>query len=301
METGEQKRWRGGAWPLRIVMALAGLAVAVGIGRTIAMDSDPAIVAAVANDPLATLEARTKENPDDGEAWSELGARYFDAARFDLAVLAYGSAIRQAPRQAALWSARGESRVMASERDPMPAAAVADFETAFGLDPSDPRARYFLAVRQDLAGDHRGAIDSWLALLADTPPGAVWEADLRRTIEQVGKINDIPVAKQLAAVNQPEPASPALAAIPGPKAADLARASAIPPSEQRTMAEGMVARLEGRLRSDPGNVDGWLMLIRSRMTLGQPDQARAALEAAIKANPGNANGLREQAAKLGVR
>ena len=73
------------------------------------------------------------------------------------------------------------------------------------------------------------------------------------------------------------------------------------PSEQRQMAEGMVARLEGKLKADPANVDGWIMLIRSRMTLGQPDLARAALAAAIAANPGKAAQLREQAAALGVR
>jgi cytochrome c-type biogenesis protein CcmH len=302
MSDTEQKRWRGGAMPLRVLMIVAGLVVAVQIGRTLATDKEsPAAVAALA-DPVAALEARTKENPEDVEAWTELGARHFDLGRFDLAVTAYDAAIRLAPMNAALWSARGESRVMASTQDPMPALALTDFETAIGFDPKDPRARYFLAVRQDLAGDHRGAIDAWLALLADTPPGAVWEADLRRTIEQVGKINGIAVAKQLAAVKQPAPAlPPALAGIPGPSAADLSQAAAIPPSEQRQMAEGMVARLEGRLRGDPANVEGWLMLIRSRMTLGQGAEARAALASAVAANPGDGARLREQAAMLGVK
>lgn len=301
METGEQRGPWFGKIGLRLVMAAAAIAIGVAVWRGAEpLGEQPAPNSAPA-DPIAALETRTRENPDDGEAWSELGARYFDTGRFDLAVSAYGSAIRQAPRQAALWSARGESRVMASERDPMPAAAVVDFETAFGLDPGDPRARYFLAVRQDLAGDHQGAIDAWLALLADTPPGAVWEADLRRTIEQVGKINGIKVAERLEKVKQPAPASPALAAIPGPSAQDISRAAAMPPSEQREMAEGMVARLETRLRGDPSNVDGWLMLIRSRVNLGQPDLARAALDAAVKANPGEQGRLREQAEMLGVR
>ena len=54
------------------------------------------------------------------------------------------------------------------------------------LDPQDPRARYFLAVKKDIDKDHEGAIAAWLDLLADSPPGAPWEADLVRTIEQVG-------------------------------------------------------------------------------------------------------------------
>jgi cytochrome c-type biogenesis protein CcmH len=301
METGEYQRSWFGKLGLRLVMAAAVIAIGVALVRGSDSERAPVAQPAALADPLAALEARTKENPKDGEAWTELAARYFDSGRFDLAVDAYGAAIRQAPRNAALWSARGESRVMASARDPMPAAAATDFETAFGLDPKDPRARYFLAVRQDLGGDHQGAIDSWLALLADTPRGAVWEADLKRTIEQVGKINGISVAGRLAAVKQPGQTSPAFAAIPGPNAQDLSRASAMAPSEQRKMAEGMVARLETRLRGDPGNVDGWLMLIRSRANLGQPDLARAALASAVAANPGEATRLREQAAILGVR
>ena len=68
---------------------------------------------------------------------------------------------------------------------------------------------------------------------------------------------------------------------------------------QRKMAEDMVARLDARLSADPSNVDGWTMLIRSRMALGQPDRARAALEAAIGANPGATRRLREQAEIMG--
>ena len=80
---------------------------------------------------------------------------------------------------------------MASPRDPMPPAAAEAFDKAIALNPKDPRARYFMAVKKDIAGDHKGAIDEWFALLADTPQGAPWEADLRRTIEQVGKIHKI--------------------------------------------------------------------------------------------------------------
>src|SRR3546814_13735751 len=80
----------------------------------------------------------------------------------------------------------------------MPPAALEAFEKAIAVDPREPRARYFLAVKKDLAGDHKGAIDDWFALLADTPQGAPWEPDLRRTIEQVGAIHKIAVADRLA-------------------------------------------------------------------------------------------------------
>lgn len=286
----------------RLVIVAALVAAVVAISRNAPLQSDPPAAGAAQSDPITALELRTREKPDDAEAWSALASGYFDRERYDDAVTAYGSAIKLLPVRAALWSARGESRVMASRHDPMPVAAIADFEKAVGIDPKDPRGRYFLAVRQDIAGDHQGAIDNWLALLADTPPGAVWEEDLRRTIEQVGKINGIATAERLAAVRQPPPMpAPMSRPRPGPSAEELSRAASIPPSEQRRMAEGMVSRLKARLRNETSDVDGWIMLIRSHMTLGQSADARSALAEAVAANPGQADRLRQEAAMLGVR
>ena len=67
------------------------------------------------------------------------------------------------------------------------------------------------------------------------------------------------------------------------------------------MAEGMVARLEARLKGSPKDPDGWLMLIRSRVTLGQSDKASQALKDALAANPDKAGMIREQASMLGIR
>ena len=188
----------------------------------------------------------------------------------------------------------------------MPPYAVAAFEKAIAIDPADPRARYFLAVKRDLGGDHQGAVDDWLALLKDTPPEAPWRSDLIRTIEQVAKIHKLDVSEKLAAAGSALPSAPAslpaaAQGIPGPSAQDIANASRIPPGEQRTMAEGMVARLEARLESDPSNIDGWIMLMRSRRTLDQAEKASKALADAIAANPAKSDYLRQQAAILGIR
>nr|WP_238532485.1 tetratricopeptide repeat protein [Novosphingobium pentaromativorans] len=255
------------------------------------------------------LEKAAKDTPKDSAAWQRLGLAYFEAARFAEAANAYGKATELAPGTAVLWSALGEARVMASDRDPMPPQAVSAFEKAIAIDPKDPRSRYFMAVKRDLSGDHQGAVDDWLALLKDSPADAPWRADLVRTIEQVGKIHQIDVADKLAAANSKAassaPAGASLPAaargIPGPSAQDLANASRIAPGEQRNMAEGMVSRLEQRLESDPSNIDGWIMLMRSRRTLDQPEKAQKALTDAIAANPGKADYLRQQAGMLGIR
>ena len=296
---------------------VAGFAVAWTATRTNAPSASAAGSAATSAsaDPLAVLEQASRDNPQDSAAWRALGAGYFDAGRFAEAAAAYERAAGLAPQVAAVWSALGEARVMASRAEPMPAPALDAFRKAAAIDPQDPRARYFLAVNRDLGGDHAGAIDDWLALLADTPTGAPWEPDLRRTIEQVGKIHKLDVAARLAAVKQPAaptgqgagrgagaPDMPVVAqGIPGPNAMDLKAAASIPPSQQRAMAEGMVARLEGKLKANPANPDGWLMLIRSRVTLGQPDKAAQALRDGVAANPDQAGRLRQEAAVLGVK
>ena len=283
-----KRRFRGGTVLLASACLILGAAVTVSVMRS--TSADPSAAASLAPTAPAELAA--------------LGRAHYDEGRFADAADAYRKAAAADPGKAANWSALGEAIVMASKAEPMPAEALASFVKALERDPKDARARYFMAVKRDLDGDHAGAIGDWLVLLAATPKGAPWEADLRRTIEQVGKVNRIDVAARLAAVSQPEVAPPpsgALAAIPGPSSEDLRAAAAIPPSEQRQMAEGMVARLEGKLRSNPGNLDGWVMLMRSRMTLDQPDKAAAALSDAIKANPRDEDKLRQQAAVLGLR
>lgn len=297
-----------------IVGAAAVLFVAA-IGYSVSRDSgtrastSAILKAEPASDQPATvvaLQARVRLSPEDADAWGALGNGLFGENRFPEAAAAFERGATLAPTRADLWSALGEARVMASARDPMPAPALAAFRKAVSLDPRDPRSRYFLAVARDLQGDHKGAIDDWFALLADTPPGAPWENDLRRTIAQVAKINTINVAARLAA-NAPTPMHPQAfgvpnptSAIPGPTSEQMRAASALPPHEQTAMVQGMVAKLEGRLKENPSNIEGWVMLMRSRVTLGEQAKASAALDEAIAANPGARTQLQNAAQALGV-
>ena len=259
---------------------------------------------------IAALEARTAKDKNDVEGWQLLGWSYFEAGRYADAAAAYRSAVNLAPDKAVYWSSLGEALTMASAQDPMPIAAATAFEKAIKLDPKDPRARYFMAVRRDLAGDHNGAIADWLALLKDTPKDAPWETDLVRTIEQVGQINKIDVASQIASAsnNRTAIASPpnskstsvAAAPIPGPTQSDMTAASKLPAGQQQAMVETMVNGLEAKLAKNPGNVDGWIMLMRSRITLGETVKASAALKQAIAANPAAREKLVREAQVLGV-
>jgi cytochrome c-type biogenesis protein CcmH len=230
--------------------------------------------------------------------WRVVGWAYAEAGNAAEAAAAYRKAAAIEPDNAENWSSLGEA-LQAASAIPVPEAAEA-FKKAIELDPSDPRARYFLAVQKDLAGDHKGAVGDWIAFLKDTPPGAPWEADLRRTIEQTAARHRIDLAGRIPA---PGGTGTARAGIPGPSPEQLAAAASLPPGQQDAMIQQMLARLEGRLKSNPRDEEGWIRLMRSRMVLGEADKASSALRSGLAAfsdDPATAGRLRSAAAELGV-
>ena len=69
------------------------------------------------------------------------------------------------------------------------------------------------------------------------------------------------------------------------------------------MIEGMVSRLDARLRQEGGTVDEWERLIRAHMVLGQLEEASAVLSrarAALKGEPDGIERVDAFAARLGV-
>ncbi|MEA3009511.1 MAG: cytochrome c-type biosis protein CcmH, partial [Sphingomonadales bacterium] len=211
---------------LAALIALASAAVAISRSVGKSGDSDSASPAA--------------------KDWRVVGWAYAQSGNAGESAAAYRKAAAIEPGNAENWSSLGEALQVPSAS--LVPEAEAAFRKAIELDPADPRARYFLAVQKDLAGDHKGAVESWLALLKDTPPGAPWEADLRRTIEQTAAKNRIDVAGRIPPAGATGTAS---AGIPGPTPEQLASASSLPPAQQQAMVEQMVARLEGKLKANP--------------------------------------------------
>ena len=231
-----------------------------------------------------------------------LGWSFFETGRYAESATAYKRAARLKPDNSDYWSSLGEALVLASDGQSIPKDAQDAFANALRLDSKDPRARYFTGVAQDMAGNHKAALDTWLDLLEDTPAGAPWEADVRRTVEQIASREKIDVKARLAAIKPAAPTGPAAAlnGIPGPSREQMAAASRLPSGQQEEMVKGMVDGLAAKLAADPKQPDRWMMLIRSRMMLGQSSQASAALQQAIAANPQARAELVNAAKTLGV-
>lgn len=290
-----------------LVLAVAGLIALAAVGLSVARsgrasDADEAPganaqQAAAGEQSIPALQDRLRRDPDDDQGWFTLGLFYRQERRFAEAEQAFRRASELRPDNADYVAYRGETLLLLSGREPPPEAERL-FRRALELAPGNPQARYYLATLRDRRGDHRGAIDDLAALLREAPPGAPWEPQVREAALAIARENGIDLAGRL-----PPPRQEARAAIPGPTREQLEAAKAIPPSQQSEMARGMVERLAERLRRNPRNVDGWIMLMRSRMTLDEPQAAADALRSGLSVFSGDEAAqarLRTAARELGV-
>lgn len=312
----------GGFGAGRIALAAAALIAVTAVGYKVYTGQEPAASGPVAplnaqgqpasvDEVITQLEARLRDNPNDAEGWRMLGWSYFETQRFAESATAMRRAIQLAPKNSEYHSMLGEALVMASKDEAISQDARAAFSKAVELDPKDARARYFLAAAKDIDGKHEEAIEDWFALLAETPADAPYAKDIRDVIRNVGKERGIEVEKRLASAKFAPPtagfrtdgAETATAAIPGPSRDQMAAAAALPQGQQDMMIQQMVEGLAERLKREPGDTDGWIMLLRSRMQLGETGKAQAALRdatAALKNKAADQRRVREAAAALGV-
>jgi cytochrome c-type biogenesis protein CcmH len=279
--------------PATIALLVAGLLAFVAIGIAIFRPSETtgASSASVATNNsqaagnldsmIASLEGRVREDPDNHELWYMLGLARRDNGQFPQAAQAFRRAMELAPQNADYTAYLAEMLLLQGGRNPPPEAEQL-LRRVLQLQPGNPQARYYLATLKDMRGDHRGAIDDLIALLREAPADAPWEPQVREATETIARQNNIDIANRLPPRRQPEQ-SAATRAIPGPTQQQMQEARNMPPGEQQRMVEGMVERLAARLRQNPRDEQGWMMLMRSYMVQRQPDQAREALRSALAA------------------
>ena len=184
---------------------LAAIALYLGIGAADRLPPAPSAARLAAStvdparpvsEPVADLEKRLADNPDDINGWVRLGESYAEFGRFDDAATAFAKAVALDPGSAYLQAAHGEALVLSSRGDVSDEANAA-FTRALELDAREPRARYYLALRRYQQGDEEGALTALAALVNDAPDGAPWlpiaqnelvtvAMELGRTLEQAG-------------------------------------------------------------------------------------------------------------------
>ena len=203
-----------------------------------------------------------------------------DFARSQIAQNRMGSAVdaliratTKDPRRADLRSLLGEAMVAAADGQ-VTAAAREAFRHAVGLDPREPRARFYLGLARIQDGDLKGAVDDWLRLEADSSPDAPWRPMLTERLAATAAEAGIDLDQRRAET-----------APRGPTAADVAAAQQMAPADRQQMVRGMVEGLAQRLEDNPGDVEGWMRLARARRVLGEEAAATEALRRATLAAP----------------
>ena len=299
-----------------VALIVAGLLVVVAVGYRVFVSSDPdatsnaATATTNAQEPpslataIAALQQRLREDPDNHELWFRLGLLQRDDMQFRPAEQSFRRAMELAPQNPDYVAYLGEMLLIQATRANRPAPPEAEqlFRRALQLQPGNPQSRFYLATLKDQAGDHRGAIDDMIALLRDAPAGELWPQQVRESVIAIARQHNINIEGRLPPAPTPQQ-SAATRGIPGPTPQQMQEARNIPPGEQQRMVQGMVERLAARLRQNPRDEQGWMMLMRSYMVQRQPDQAREALRSALAAfaNDQAAQGrLRTAAQQLNV-
>lgn len=249
-----------------VVLPLLGFGLYLLLGAP-ALPGQPfnQAVAQVTSPAIARLQEEIAARPTDAAAWVALATGYTAENLPKDAATAYGKAVALGANDADTLAAYGQTLMMASGGE-MTEPANAAFRRALAADPSNPMARFFLALGRAQAGDLEGALADWLALEKETPADAPWRATLETHIakasQRLGRATD--------------PAAPADPTIPGPSAADMAAAEDMTPEQRQEFVNGMVSRLAERLQTEPDDLDGWIRLAKAYQVLERQPEAREA-------------------------
>ena len=225
---------------------------------------------------IGNLEARLASAPNDVEGWRMLGWSKFRTDDYAGAAAAYAQAAKLAPQDAETLSAYGEALARAAGGMVTPDAEEA-LRAAVKLDASDARARFLLGLKKEQQGNPQAALNDWLSMLEGAEPDAPWYDEVRTRAVELSQSAGIDISKRLPEARATPEATMDAGRPAGPSATQVSEAAAMPPEARQAMIDGMVSRLDARLKADPTDLEGWLKLIRARRVLGQTDLAAKAV------------------------
>ena len=132
---------------------------------------------------ILALEKEVVANPDNVDAWTQLGNLYFDTNNFDSAIRAYKKSLALKPDNANVQTDLG----VMYRRAGQPEQAIKAFEKAVEIDPKHEVARFNtgIVLLHDL-NDREGALKAWQGLVDINPaamtPGGKPLADLIKAL-----------------------------------------------------------------------------------------------------------------------
>jgi|GEM_PF-54893 len=233
---------------------------------------------------IQDLQTQLEATPEDGGMWAQLARAQLNASLYGDAAGSFNKAIEFSDENPMLRTELGEALVSGAEGMVTP-GALEQFEQVVASVPNEPRALYYIGLASAQEGDVDNAVQTWRDLLEVSPSNAPFRTQIIRSIRGVLESNGRPADEIIASL----PAGGAAAA-----GADVAGAHSEQDEQIRAMVDGLAARLE----NEPDNVQGWLMLGRSRLVLQEPELAQQAFERAKELAPDNPDVLVGYAASL---
>lgn len=115
---------------------------------------------------IRALEQATARNPNNVEAWTQLGNLYFDTNRYEKAIMAYKKSLELNPNNANVLTDMG----VMYRRSGRPGEAVKAFDKAIEVDPFHEASRFNKGiVLMHNLNDREGAIRAWEDLVKVNP------------------------------------------------------------------------------------------------------------------------------------
>lgn len=226
------------------------------------------------------LAAKLGADPSDAIGWARLGDLYLTLQRYGEAADALEQAIAQGADAKLTQSRYGEALTQLARGEVTPDAATA-LRRGLAADPTDPRARFYLALAEAEAGRFDAALEAWRKLLADAPADAGWRPIVEQTIAAAERAK----AQGIASGADAAPSGGDSGAAAGPDAGTMATMADMKPEERQAFIQSMVEKLAARLQANPNDLEGWLELARSYGVLGQDDKAVEAMGRAAALAP----------------
>ncbi len=211
----------------------------------------------------------TKDGPTMAEAIAQVRARLVDAPDdvMGLQVLAsstravgwagetaqiYGRLVKLQPDDVD-WRIKKFEALVEMHHGTIVPASLLVLDGILALEPNHPAGQYYRGLSFRQAGNNDRALQIWTALMERTAEAAPWRPSLQAAIESVSP-------EENSAFNE-----------------TAASVAAMDADSQAAFIAGMTARLEARLAANPDDVDGWLMLARTKFKMGDIEGAKAVL------------------------
>lgn len=196
-------------------------------------------------DAVAKIETQLSKTPGDLRGWTVVAPAYMRLGRYADAAAALRKVIELDGATADRETDLGEALMMANGGS-AEGEPLALFRSAAARDPAHVRSRYYIAGEATRTGEFETARAEWEALLKLAKGDEPWIANAQAGLE---------------------------AALGGLSGVD------------DTMITGMVEGLAQRLMQEGGSIDEWTRLVRSRLVMGQTEEAQKAYDAARAAYP----------------